>query len=450
MLGPIKWRLLTIVAGILFAHAIDSPRRTPKALPRNIHDTDSGVKVEKTIPWNYRVVRNLFQPDQVFTNTDSVRFIGHEVSNDGKTQNVIGSFRLPKDFNKMSRRSDDGIDGNSNESSGNQSIYDENVENYREPKRSIHYIPLKDFNTPQITNQQLPQKFNIESSTIPGIIDVSISPTATVSPSSHVAFPTETPNDLSARRSGIQFQAQSHKYQNVFIPQSYSEDFVSFDAIGALQRPYNEELSPDFDNRYARGVIGETQPSRQFPIQENYDAQTSESNIRATRIEFNQNPTQQPPVLLSSSLSPPQSLQQHHQQQQLQQLPNLSSLQPKTYRDDVTKFGDVNGPVTAIQRPHHNEFSEKQLIRPSFETGFFGSSAFGSDGISDYRSPRHYVFPPKAYIEYSDYPGPPRPNANPYYKTNRSPRVVFPQDVSTTGFPSGPDSTYSNDNVVFR
>lgn len=485
MLGPIKWRLLTIVAGILLAHAIDSPRRTQKALPRNIHETDLRFKVERTIPWNYRVVRNLYQPNQIYG--DSLRFISQGTSRVGKPNNVIRSFRYPNDYSKMSRRSDDVLtsSSSSSESTSNQSINGD-VENYREPKPSYQYIPLYNLNSPQVTNSQLPQQSNIESVTIPGIVDVTQPPTTTtISTLSHVAFPTEIPDDLSGRRLGIPFQTQSHNYQNIFIPQTYNEDYVSFDASGALQRPYNEELPPDYDNRYGRGVSGETQspPRQSSPTHDDHqDPLTSESHIRPTRIEFNQNPTQQPLALLSStsSLSPPQSLQQHQlqQQQQLQQhqqqhqlqqqqqhhqqqLPNLSSLQPKTYRDDVTKFSDVNGPVISIQRPYHNEFSEKQLIRPAFETGFFGgggggvgigNSAFGgSDGInSDYRSPRHYVFPPKAYIEYSDYPGPPRLNANPYYKSNRSPRVVFPQDISTTGFPSGPDSTYSNDNVVFR
>ena len=102
------------------------------------------------------------------------------------------------------------------------------------------------------------------------------------------------------------------------------------------------------------------------------------------------------------------------------------SLGLKSFTDDVTKFGDINGPITAVQQ------------RP--QRGIL----FGSD---DFRGPRPFV-PPKMFVEYpSDYPV---GHKTRFHSPKQSllARVVCPSiDIS---FPSGPSSGgYLSDSVAF-
>lgn len=390
MLGPNKWRLLTIVAGILLAQAIDSPSRTTKVLTTS-SDSEIGIKIQKIQPWsNLRVVRNLVHPAQIFSNIDNVRFIGRRSTNDGTSKNVFGSFRYPRDYVLINnRRSDEftTIQPINTKSNDSVDLIELNQSMNTKLQTNINFIPFLNFDEPTtttITTTEISTQETDKSAEQPTAIPF--------------IQTTENPELFSARRTGIQFNPQSHKYYNPFTPQNYQEDNISFgETIGALQRPYSEDFpssGPEYE-RYSRGV--------QFE-------QTNQQQI--------QFPGQQ-------------------QQQQQQILPQ--SRQKQVFRDDVTKFGDVNGPVTAVQRPY-NDFSEKPLTRGGYDTGYFNGD--------DFRSPRSY-FPPKAYVEYSDYPGPPRAKL-PFWKTNRSPRVVFPQDGAATTFPSGASSTYNSDNVVFR
>lgn len=392
MLGPNKWRLLTIVAGILLAQAIDSPSRTTKVLTTSqTSDSEIGIKIQKTQPWsNLRVVRNLVHPQQIFSNIDNVRFIGRRSNNEGISKNVFGSFRYPRDYVLINnRRSDEftTIQPITNKTNDSVDLIELNQNMNSKLQTNLNFIPLLNFDEPDTTTEISTQ----ETEKLPeGITAIPLIQT------------TENPELFSARRTGIQFNPQSHKYYNPFTPQNYQEDNISFgDTIGALQRPYSEDFplsGPEYE-RFSRGIQFEQSGQQvQFPGQV-------------------------------------QQVQQTKQQQQI--LPQ--SRQKQIFRDDVTKFGDVNGPVTAVQRPY-NDFSEKPLTRGGYDTGYYNGD--------DFRSPRSY-FPPKAYVEYSDYPGPPRAKL-PFWKTNRSPRVVFPQDSAATAFPSGASSTYNSDNVVFR
>lgn len=379
MLGPNKWRLLTIVAGILLAQAIDSPSRTTKVLTtsQTTSDSEIGIKIQKIQPWsNLRPVRNLVHPQQIFSNIDNVRFIGRRSTNDGTSKNVFGSFRYPRDYVLVNnRRSDEFTTIQPGKTNDSVNLVELNQSMNTKLQTNLNFIPLLNFDEPSETTTEISTQQPSE-----GISAIPLIQT------------TENPELFSARRTGIQFNPQSHKYYNPFTPQSYQEDNISFgDSIGALQRPYSEDFplsGPEYE-RFSRGVQFEQS---------------------GQQVQF---PGQVQPIL-------PQSRQK------------------QVFRDDVTKFGDVNGPVTAVQRPY-NDFSEKPLTRGGYDTGYYNNE--------DFRSPRSY-FPPKAYVEYSDYPGPPRAKL-PFWKTNRSPRVVFPQDSATT-FPSGASSTYNSDNVVFR
>lgn len=403
MLGPNKWRLLTIVAGVLLAHAIDSPvRRSPNILPRN-YDTSTiahATTIEHFTPRIAKTARNLYKPYQTFSNVDNVRYIDKRFWTDRSGRSTFGAFRYP--YYDVSRRSDD---SHSQQYSLNSTITLQEMtpspaatkptkrEKVKRP--TYTYIPLKLFDEPsqpKINFTSTTSTEEIQSRTDTDLFSEPVTDGSAIFPS--IVTLTQ---DIEGRRSGIQFSTQSQKLESPFTPQSYREDSPN---NPEFQLPYSEELSQpeSSDVRYSRQVSYD-QPSRtiRFPTS---DRQTIN----------------------------------------------------EPFRDDVTKFGDVNGPVT-VQHRQYSEYSD--YVRPSYET------YYSSDEYS--RPSRHY-FPPKAYVEYSDYPGPPRSRLTSPYKSSRTPRVVFPQsDLTFPGTASGTSGTsgtsaiggsagsgYGNDNVVFR
>ena len=481
MLIPNKWRLLTIVAGILLTNAIDTPGGNAgdngTGLPLLNTQKDNSRKIDLQIqriePWSgSRTARNLYSPYESFSNVDNVKFIERRSLSDGNVRNIFGSFRLPKDL-VILRRSDDGFtnnpltpettvtpliaesDGASEEASAAIALnalkrnastavtirprYTYIPLNYEEVTESNYYTVTenpRNFDSDQqsqqteakgLTNQQ----FQISRTDVSAVgVDDDDDSIGTAS----VNYP-DSEESISGRRSGIAFPAQSQKYEYPFVPQGYREDHPRFaESISQFQSPYSEELSggysqsTDYDSRYTRGIGYE-------------DDKTSSGG----RITFEQRPQQVPFGNVRPSFSDDGRLvaESSNRPNRLIEFPRQAL---KSFRDDVTKFGDVNGPVTAIGQRPYTDFSEKQSSRP-FEGYYTNAGREGTvSQTDDYRSPRHFYAPPKAYIEYSDYPGPPKQKQTPFLKT-RSPRVVFPQNDS----PSGPGTgVYSNENVVFR
>ncbi|XP_032571770.1 uncharacterized protein LOC6608274 isoform X2 [Drosophila sechellia] len=210
-----------------------------------------------------------------------------------------------------------------------------------------------------------------------------------------------------SRRVGFQFPSYSLKPASPFHPQAYREDnpiFGDTSAGGYDPQPYSEDASPvPPPTQYEQH---ETRHTRQLY----FDSDTASSSF-----EF--------PGLVSNSK--PHGL--------------------KLYRDDVTKFGDINGPITALpqQRPQRGFY--------------FGDTEFRTGPPAPVRQ----FGPQKNFQEYvgpSEYQGTRKSRYYPY-KSSRSPRVVFPtnDNVGTTG-PSGPagssgpsgNGVYFSDNIAFR
>lgn len=209
-----------------------------------------------------------------------------------------------------------------------------------------------------------------------------------------------------SRRVGFQFPSYSLKPASPFHPQAYREDNIFGDtsAGGYEPQPYSEDASPvPPPTQYEQH---ETRHTRQLY----FDSDTASSSF-----EF--------PGLVSNSK--PHGL--------------------KLYRDDVTKFGDINGPITALpqQRPQRGFY--------------FGDTEFRTGPPAPVRQ----FGPQKNFQEYvgpSEYQGTRKSRYYPY-KSSRSPRVVFPtnDNVGTTG-PSGPagssgpsgNGVYFSDNIAFR
>lgn len=402
MLGPNKWRLLTIVAGILLAHAIDSPVRAPRS-----------TLVQHQQPQQYQSastnVRNLYRPYQTFSNVDTVRYVERQFpANERTARQAFGSFRYP---DNSRRRSDIRLN------------HTTQIDETPPPARLRPvFIPLnqESTNTKSASstssvslNTTLIEE--IQSRTDANIFNDSSDRQQIKFPDSAAAaaaLPLRSSDDITGRRSGIQFTAQSQKFKNIFQPQGYREDNPD---SANYQFPYSEELSPPAydESRFARGIVA-----------------------------FEQQPAA---VRAAAASSVPITVQQ---QDKLQ----------KNF-DDVTKFGDVNGPVTAtLQQRQYSEYIDRPYDgRATYDSGNYYSGAY--DEYS--RSPRYYTAPKAAYVEYSDYPGPPRSRLITPWKSARSPRVVFPQAGDV--FPSGAASvapisasgssaatSYNSDNVVFR
>ncbi|XP_016968391.3 uncharacterized protein LOC108036629 isoform X1 [Drosophila biarmipes] len=210
-----------------------------------------------------------------------------------------------------------------------------------------------------------------------------------------------------SRRVGFQFPSYSLKPASPFHPQAYREDnpiFGETSAGGYEPQPYSEDAaSGPPPTQYEQH---ETRHTRQLY----FDSDTASSSF-----EF--------PGLVSNSK--PHGL--------------------KLYRDDVTKFGDINGPITALpqQRPQRGFY--------------FGDTEFRTGPPAPVRQ----FGPQKNFQEYvgpSEYQGSRKSRYYPY-KSSRSPRVVFPtsDNVGTTG-PSGPagssgpsgNGVYFSDNIAFR
>ncbi|XP_037716783.1 uncharacterized protein LOC119551489 isoform X2 [Drosophila subpulchrella] len=210
-----------------------------------------------------------------------------------------------------------------------------------------------------------------------------------------------------SRRVGFQFPSYSLKPASPFHPQAYREDnpiFGETSAGGYEPQPYSEDAAPaPPPTQYEQH---ETRHTRQLYF---------DSDSASSSFEF--------PGLVSNSK--PHGL--------------------KLYRDDVTKFGDINGPITALpqQRPQRGFY--------------FGDTEFRTGPPAPVRQ----FGPQKNFQEYvgpSEYQGSRKSRYYPY-KSSRSPRVVFPtsDNVGTTG-PSGPagssgpsgNGVYFSDNIAFR
>lgn len=501
MLGPNKWRLLTIVAGILLAHAIDSPNRSAPRIndptsqqkrtsfaslssskssllrspsssslsnaPAPPTSTHLGLTIETVAPaWNSnsnnrnsfserRLARNLYTPYKRFSNIDDVRFVQRRQTT-GYRNNILdrhttfGAFRYTAPaataatanqavVNTARRRSDVDVPLSPLEYANttltnplNDDDDDDVAVTTSKPttlqvikRRKYKYIPLLNSKAPifdveatTLPDQEIRSRTDLNfytddpdekqsdkpaeqlaqgSETLPQALALQSTYQSQVS--NKIAFPAPTFDapaktmtqltDLQGRRSGLTFTQQTPKFDPPFVPQSYQEDDPNHPNF---QVPYSEELSaPEpTEIRTARGVHYENYPHRSSVVQ--FPGPSTNHNA-------------------------------------------------KQYRDDVTKFGDVNGPITSMQQ---RQFSDYYDGLRTYENIYYSD---------DYRRPRTY--PNRSpYYESSfngEYSGQPlRSRLIIPYKSSRTPRVIFPSnDNLPAGLYNG-ENYSNNDNVVFR
>lgn len=220
--------------------------------------------------------------------------------------------------------------------------------------------------------------------------------------------------DLQGRRSGLTFMQQTLRFDPPYMPKSYQEDDPSHPNF---QNPYSEELSPaePTEIRTARGVH-----------YENYQHRSPVVSAAAA-------------VAVSSAPGPSSTGLQ---------FPGPST-NHKPFRDDVTKFGDIDGPITSMQQRQYSDFFEG--LR-TYENIYYSD---------DYRRPRQYYPPapppppppsiPQSTQKFTDYSGQAlRSRLIVPYKSSRTPRVIFPSNDNLPGGLYNGENYSNNDNVVFR
>uniref|UniRef100_A0A182MSL4 Uncharacterized protein n=1 Tax=Anopheles culicifacies TaxID=139723 RepID=A0A182MSL4_9DIPT len=443
MLGPTKWRLLTIVAGILLAHAIESPTSKSNKLNaqvRSFTNPELGLRIEQISPWSTGrnlPARNLLVPHQLFSRVDNIRYIDSRTPNSRHLQSTFGAFRLadgvqqPQHGASIQRRRSKAFQMRRSD----EVAADVGLTLEQQPGASVLPSPEQEPIYQNVSRAQRQHRYKIipisyfyreEAQPIPSElkpVGPSRPPKDTDNDEPEVPDTTSKPSHdqdhgqdgeeyarsdtpiIGARRSGIQFPGPL-KAATGFTPQGYSEESLTLgDNLGLFQQPVStaDEYGP---------VEGDSAHEGRGPDE-------FSRSLYANRFfrDFNR-PT---PI----DLRPAESLPRPSR---LIEFPgNVNVKQP--FRDDVTKFGDVSGPVTAVQRPF-GDFGEGKNFR-TFDPNYYTDSPYQPNRAPPY-------FPAKLYTE------PNQKIYQPLWKT-RSPRVVFPQGDLASG-PSG----FGVDNVVFR
>ncbi|XP_005176541.1 uncharacterized protein LOC101889458 isoform X1 [Musca domestica] len=367
--------------------------------------------------------RNLYAPYQSFSKADVANFPNVVIRPDGSAAQTFSAYRKGRsgaaNLHQANRRSDNAeveiINAPAVELPSSPLItIPKNVvpatlaTNFTRQgrKRNYLYIPLQQ-DPSQNYLLQLKPKGNTSlsdlgpptSDVLPAVPEIGeeVTPSADRTERSD-SFPVSTPTstdrydrgeETSSRRVGFQFPSYSLSPSSPFQPQGYREDNPVFgDTSGFEEVPLQ-------DKRLTRQLVFEPDVS---PTSYSYDF----SGIGASTI----------PHTLNSAVAA-----------------------GKQYREEVTKFGDINGPITALpQRPQRGlffgdtEFRTGSLVRPFTPQKTF-NDYIGAVDPSSSRKSRYYPF-----------------------KSSRSPRVVFPtnDNVGATGPSSTGTGVYFNDNVVFR
>ncbi|XP_040169413.1 uncharacterized protein LOC120903833 isoform X4 [Anopheles arabiensis] len=444
MLGPTKWRLLTIVAGILLAHAIESPTSKGNKLNaqvRSFTNPELGLRIEQISPWSTGrniPARNLLVPHQLFSRVDNIRYIDSRTPNSRHLQSTFGAFRIA---DQQQTPSSDGLQRRRSKAiqmrRSDEAGVDAGLPLEQQPGASVLPSPEQEPIYQNVSRSQRQHRYKI----IPisyfyreeaqPVLPANLKPVGPSRP------PKETENDepevpdtsskqaqeqehaqggdeyarsdtpvIGARRSGIQFPGPL-KAANGFTPQGYSEESLTLgDNLGIFQQP----VSTADDYGPVDGEAG-------------HDGRGTEEFSRSLYANRYFRDFNRPPI----DLRPAESLPRPSR---LIEFPGSVNVK-QPFRDDVTKFGDVAGPVTAVQRPFGEFGGDGQKNFRAFDPTYYTDSP--------YQPNRPAYFPAKLYTE------PNQKIYQPLWKT-RSPRVVFPQAQDLASGPSG----FGVDNVVFR
>ena len=409
MLGPNKWILFTVVGGIfLLIHidAIDTPAKVlTDADVQSFTNKKLGITIEnlQNVPTvSSRRQRNLVPPYQEFSNVDGIQYIDSRSRNSKNLPDTFGSFRFngvrsssPSPFRRRSDEYDDSIGTYPASQLAYDTSYDFDYSN--EDNASVALLQTSDDGYNKFQNKIIPINFmsqddvKSESGESSAKSDTEAKESVDersakqLNTSDQVVFPENGgahAEALTARRSGIQFAENESEIK--------PQNFNPFIPQSYSEESFNFDAVPQFQRPYATDEIVENENDRAAVVGNRY---------------------YQPYI--------------------------------RPFRDEVTKFGDTNGPITAFNR-QVRDFEQISFPRTQYEpTGYYEPEST--------RPPRQF-FPPKVYTEYGGENYTPQINAK-YFQPSyswktRQPRVVFPPNDFTQGTVG---TTYvGNDNVVFR
>lgn len=430
MLGPNKWILFIIVGGIVLSIQIDAIDSPTKALTspevQSFTNKKLGITIEnlQNVPISSRrQLRNLVPPYQEFSNVDSIQYIDSRSRNSKNLPGTFGSFRFgganarvasPSPFRRRSDEYDDSIGTYPVPHLQDDTNYDFDYAN--EDNGSLALIQTSDNGYNRFQNKIIPITF---SQVAPKDVKYVKSEGQHRGNDESESNESNAEAKESAERSSKQLEDKNSADQ-VHFPEQSSEE-ASAEALTArrsgIQFAENEsEIKPQNYNPFVPQAyseeslnFGDAIPHFQRPFS-NEDYVENE-NDRSTVANRYYRPFIQP------------------------------------FRDEVTKFGDINGPITGFNRPAR-DFGDQVI---SFPRAQFESTGYYDQQPDNTRPPRHF-FPPKVYTEFAgDFA--PQMNSKYYqqptysWKT-RQPRVVFPPADFTQGTAG---TTYvGNENVVFR
>jgi hypothetical protein len=465
MLGPNKWILFTIVGGVLLSihiHAIDAPAKSlinPEI--QSYTNQKLGLTIEnlKNVPISSRRhSRNLVPPYQQFSKVDGVQFIDSRTRNSRNLPGTFGSFRIeiPRSPSLPSpiiaaanfkRRSDE---------------YDDTIGTF--PASQQSYDVNYDFDDDNITTTfgLLPTNYNQYQNKM---IPISIVQLTNVLPEGQ----NESTQTTTTERNSAEEKDESKISEiNSAETLSLSSSSSSSSSSSAVMKESDERSSRMHDKLESEDNSDKVRfpesNEELLPQPEALTATARRSGIRFEQNNDNNNDMKQQQQTFNPFV--PQSYSEeslnfgdtipHFQRPYTEETIESNEnervsignryyrpfIQP--FRDDVTKFGDHSGPITAFNRPIR-DFIDTTMInfpRTQFE------SATGGYFESPQRPPRHY-FPSKVYTEYAPDFASPKYLQPSYSWKSRQPRVVFP---APNDFAQGTvGTTYvGNDNIVFR
>lgn len=469
MLGPTKWRLLTIVAGILLAQAIESPSNeysnslTGSSVSNSVSSSKSssidssqqqqhqatasfvnaqlgiqleefglGGGVEPDVPAvRRRTANNLLPPYQTFSIVDNIRYVDSKTRNSRGMPETFGSFRIVSNVNNNRTISDNISDPNDTDvvrrrfDSSSEMPYN-NYKNDNSTLSSLqhnYYIPIKTVNRDKNININNHNNNNILPTTNPFIQQI---------------------ND------DIIGQIQSESIYN-------NNNHTSSSVITTTSQSSTNDESDVADSDYDYVEPSARRSGFRFPS----DARQSKfvpQGYSEDNPSFAESLSNQHRPFLDEQFVNQDSLKDHNEPAQLAELLGRNRYNPAVLGADDPIVAEASSnhqikilpvipgtviPDSLAQESDLNVNVQRQSIR-TYPTIYYQN---------DFRPSRHY-FPPKIYTEANDFPqviaaatAKAKFPAVSSWKS-RTPRVIFPVPDGGAGIGTSP---YSNDNsIVFR
>lgn len=469
MLGPTKWRLLTIVAGILLAQAIESPSNEysnslagssknsvssskSSSIDSSQHQATAsfvnaqlGIQLEEfglggvepdvaAVPVVSRqTANNLLPPYQTFSIVDNIRYVDSKTRNSRGMPETFGSFRIVSNVSSFTDDVSDVVRRRFDSSSEMPYNYNKNDNNtlnslqQQQQQQHNYYIPIKTVNRDKNININNHNN-NILPTTNPFIQQINDDIIGQIQSESNYN------NNNNKSSSLITTTSQSHTTSDESDVAISDYDYVEPSArrsgfrfpSDARQSKFVPQGYSEDNPSFAESLSNQHRPflEEQFLAQDSLKDHNEPARLAELlgRNRFN-------PGLLGVDDPIVAEASSNHQIRMLPVIPGT------TIPDSLAQESDLNANV------------QRQSLR-TYPTIYYQN---------DFRPSRHY-FPPKVYTETNEFPQVLAAATNNKNKfpvgvsswKSRTPRVIFPIPDGISSASGIGTSPYSNDNIVFR